>query len=103
MKVVKVQYTVKSGYAKRNSENIARVMADVKKQHSNEIKYSTFLMDDNKSFVHFAILKNEEANRLLNNLESFKTFQSELKASMPETPPKLENLSLVASSYEFFI
>ena len=102
MKVVKVQYTVKSEYAKRNSENIAKVMADLK-EHSDEIKYSSFLMDDNKSFVHFAILKNEEANRLLNNLESFKTFQSELKASMPETPPKLENLSLVASSYEFFI
>lgn len=102
MKVVKVEYTVKSEYTKSNSENIARVMADVK-QHSNEIRYSTFLRDDNKSFVHFAILKNEEANKLLNNLESFKTFQSELKASIPEVPPKLENLSLVASSYEFFV
>ena len=102
MKVVKVQYTVKSEYAKRNSENIGRVMADVK-QHSNEIRYSTFLAEDDKSFVHFAIFKNEEANKLLNSLESFKTFQSELKASVPEVSPKVENLSLVASSYEFFV
>jgi hypothetical protein len=101
MKVVKVQYTVKSEYAGRNSENITRVMADAK-QHSDKIKYSTFLMDDKKSFVHFAILKDEEANQLLNSLESFKTFQAELKASIPEVPPKLENLTLVASSYEIF-
>ncbi|MEO8665231.1 MAG: hypothetical protein ABI462_07030 [Ignavibacteria bacterium] len=102
MKAVKVQYTVKSDYTKRNSENIAKVMKDLRQVNNAGIKYSTFLMDDNKSFVHFAMMKDEDANQVLNNLDSFKTFQAELKASSPEVPPKVENLSLVACSYDIF-
>lgn len=103
MKVIKVQYTVRSEYAKKNSENIVRVMADLRKANNPDLKYSSFLQDDKKSFVHFVISNDEEAEKLLSELGSFKTFQAELKASDPEVPPKVENLSLVGSSYELFL
>jgi gamma-glutamyltranspeptidase len=101
MKAVKVQYTVSESYAKRNAENITQVMADLRKLNNPHIKYSSFLLDDKKSFVHFVITDKEE-NDILTGLESFKRFQSELKASQPEIPPKVEHLNLVGSSYDFF-
>ena len=102
MRAVKVQYTVKSEYAETNAANIRKVMADLQQLKNDAIKYSTFILEDKKTFIHFAMVKNEFANAVLNELESFKIFQNELKASMPEVPPKLETLSLVGSSYEIF-
>ena len=102
MSAVKVQYTVKQEYAAKNKENISRVMSDLRLINNPGIKYSSFVLEDGKTFMHFAIFKNDEANKVLNNLESFKQFQAGLKASGPEAPPKAENLSLVASCYDFF-
>lgn len=101
MKVVKVQYTVKPAFAKQNAENISKVMADLRKLNNPYIKYSSFLLDNKKSFVHF-VITDEKANDILSGLESFKKFQSELKASQPEIPPRVEHLNLVGSSYDFF-
>lgn len=101
MKAVKVQYTVKPAFATHNAENIGKVMADLRKLNNPYIKYSSFLLEDAKSFVHF-VITDEKADNILNGLESFQKFQSELKASQPEVPPKVEHLSLVGSSYDFF-
>src|SRR3954468_24209410 len=101
MKAVKVQYTVRPEFAKTNAENINQVMTDLRKLNNDEIKYSCFLLEDKKSFVHF-VITGEKANDILNGLDSFKKFQSELKASQPEVYPKVERLSLVGSCYDFF-
>ena len=101
MKAVKVQYTVQPEFAERNAENINQVMTDLRKLNNAGIKYSSFLLDDKKSFVHF-VITDEKANDILSSLDSFKKFQSELKASQPEAPPKVEHLNLVGSSYDFF-
>lgn len=103
MKAVKVQYTVKSEYAETNAANIRRVMNELRELNHPGIKYSTFLQNDGRSFVHFAVTDSEESNNILTGLESFKRFQQELKASGPEVPPKSESLDLVASSYDFFV
>ena len=100
MDVVKVQYTVKAEYVETNKKNIAKVMADLRELNSPDIKYSTFLQDDGKSFVHFAIRANEEAQAILGNLESFQEFQRQLRASGLESPPNAENLTLVDSSWD---
>ncbi len=101
-KIVRVQYTTNPEYAAHNKENISKVMSDLREINSPGIKYSTFLEPDGKTFMHFAIFENEEGEILLNALDSFKQFQMELKASGPETPPKVAHLSLVASCYDFF-
>lgn len=101
-KIVRVQYTTKQEYAAKNKENIAKVMNDLREINNPGIKYGAFLLEDGKTFMHFTLFENEEASKVLNGLESFRQFQTDLKASGFEMAPKVENLSLVASSYDFF-
>lgn len=103
MNAVKVQYTVKESYVETNKQNISDVMAALKELNNPDIKYIAFLLDDGKTFVHFAMRANEEAANILANLEAFQQFQQQLKASQPEIPPQVENLNLVASAYTKFV
>ena len=102
MKATKVQYTVKSEFAEQNVENISTVMRDLRQLNNADIKYTSFVLNDRKSFVHFVMINTEEAGKILSNLDSFKKFQIELKASNPEILPKVENIFLVNSSYDIF-
>jgi len=102
MRTIRVQYTVKKEYAEKNAENISRVMKDLRALNNPGIKYSSFTLEDGKTFMHFAMFKDEAANGVLNNLDSFKQFQTELKSSGPEVSPKPEELSVVGSCYDFF-
>ena len=102
MKTVRVQYKVKPDYAETNKVNIAKVMSDLRGLNDEGIKYSSFLFADGLTFMHFAMFKDEEGQKRLNELESFKKFGAELKASNPEEPPKVENLTLVDSCYDIF-
>jgi len=102
MKAVKVQYTVQAKYADTNKRNIRKVMADLKEIANPGIKYSAFLLDDGKTFVHLGIYSDQAALDLVNNLPSFQFFRDQLKTSEPEEPPKGDDLNLVGSSYEIF-
>ncbi|KAA3658159.1 MAG: hypothetical protein DWQ04_25990 [Chloroflexi bacterium] len=102
MNAVKVQYTVKEEFVETNKQNIARVMQALRELNNPDIKYSTFLLDDGKTFVHIAMRANEAANEILPNMEAFKEFQQQLRASQPELPPKAENLTLVATGWDIF-
>lgn len=100
MKVTKIQYTVSSEFAETNKKNIAAVMAELRTLNHPDIRYSTFCAEDSKTFTHLFIAKDEETKKVMGTIEAFKHFQSELKASNPEVPPQLENLTLVGSSWE---
>jgi hypothetical protein len=102
MDAVKVQYTVKESYVETNKENIRKVMAALWELNNPDNKYSTFVLDDGKTFVHFAMRANEEAAQILPNLAEFQQFQQQLRASQPEVPPHPENLNLVASGWDIF-
>lgn len=102
MNAVKVQYTVKESFVETNKQNINKVMAALKELNNPYIKYTAFLLDDGKTFVHFAMQANDEAAHILPDLEAFQQFQQQLKASQPEVPPKVENLNLVASGWDIF-
>jgi hypothetical protein len=52
--------------------------------------------------MHLDHFENEEAHQVLTGLESFKKFDAELWSSRLEIEPKLELLSLVAATTEFF-
>ena len=102
MKAVKVQYTVKAEYAETNKDNISKVMADLQELANPGIRYSSFVLEDGKTFVHFGVYTDQEALDVVNNLPSFQSFREQLKASGPESPPKGDDLTLVGSSYEIF-
>jgi len=102
MKAVKVQYTVKAEYADTNKRNIRKVMADLQEIANPGIKYSAFLLDDEKTFVHIGIYSDQAALDVVNNLPSFQFFRDQLKTSGPEAPPQGDDLNLVDSSYDIF-
>ena len=98
MKIVRVTYTTKVEYAEQNKSNIAKVMAAMQRINNPDVRYECFLGADGRSFIHLALFQSDEAEQVLLTLQEFKFFQGQLKASGPETPPKQEILSLVASS-----
>jgi quinol monooxygenase YgiN len=102
MKAVKVQYTVKPEYADTNKRNIRKVMEDLQEIANPGIRYSSFVLDDGNTFVHFGVYSDQAAMDVLNNLPSFQFFRDQLKASGPDAPPKADDLNLVDSSYEIF-
>jgi hypothetical protein len=102
MKIVRVNYTVTAAFALQNQANINGIVQELKRLNHPGIKYSTYLLADGKSFMHFDQFENEEAHQVLLSLESFKKFDEELWANGFEVEPVLELLSLVASTESFF-
>ena len=102
MKVVRVQYTTRPEFADTNRRNIAAVADEVKTLGHPGIKYTAWLLPDGKTFMHFDQFENEDAHLKLQGLASFKKFAEELHASGLEAEPKLELLSLVAATEDYF-
>ena len=102
MNVIRIQYTVANEFAETNKKNIANVMDELRSANHPEIRYSSYVFENGKTFMHIFISLDKEAQKIIDNLASFKHFQTELKASRPETPPQFENLTLVGSSYDLF-
>ena len=100
MKITRIQYTTSADFAEQNKQNIAKVMEELKSLNNPGIHYSSYILDDGKTFMHYVVIRDEEAGKVIPNLESFKHFQTELMASKPEVPAKVENLTLVGSSYD---
>ena len=102
MIALRVRYTVKPTYVEHNKENIQQVMNDLKALGNPNTKYMSFLEEDGKTFMHFAMYPDQETADLLNTLSSFAKFRKELKESEPEIAPQLENLSMVGAGYNVF-
>ncbi|MDO3628175.1 hypothetical protein [Mucilaginibacter sp. BT774] len=102
MKIVRVQYTTQLEFAPVNQANIAAIVRELKKLNRPGIKYSCWLLPDGKTFMHFDQFETEEDHRLLTSLKSFEKFGDELWASGLEEEPRLELLTLVASTEEFW-
>jgi DNA-directed RNA polymerase subunit F len=98
MKIVRVQYTTKPEFASVNQENIRKIVNELKSINHPGIRYGAYLLPDGKTFMHLDHLENEEAHQVLQSLESFKKFDNELWASELEVEPKVELLTLVAST-----
>lgn len=102
MKIVRVQYTIKPSFVNRNRENIAAVVAELKTLNHPGIKYGAWLLPDGKTFMHFDQFDSEQSHLVLQDLASFKKFAEELDANGFEVEPKLELLTLAASTETYF-
>jgi len=103
MKIVRVTYTAKAEYVATNQVNIRTVMADLQQIANPGINYQCCLSPDGKTFTHLAFFRSAEDEQVLLQLPAFKSFQEQLKASGPETPPKQELLTLMGNTTDFFI
>jgi hypothetical protein len=102
MKIVRVQYTTTAAFAPINKANIAGIVKELKQLNNPGIKYGCWLLPDGKTFMHFDQFESEEDHELLTSLDSFNKFGDELMASGLEVEPKLELLTLVASTEDFW-
>jgi len=99
MQISQIQYTVKDNFVSRNRENIVRVMAELRKLNPKELRYSSFLKKDGKTFVHL-VIGSKESTELITGLESFQKFLSDLQKSGVEIQPEFSELILVGSSVD---
>ena len=101
MKVTRVQYIVRAEFVEANKRNIAAVMCELRAAGNNDVKYAVYLQQDGRTFMHVVHQSTPEAEQFPTSLESFKTFQAQLKPNL-EVPPKVEALALVESSAPIF-
>jgi hypothetical protein len=102
MKSVKVTYTVSSEFVPKNQENINSFMKDFRKLNSADFRYIVYLCEDGKTFMHLSMYANDEIQKRVLDVESFKSFQRQRDDSGLEGPHKIETLKFVASSHEDF-
>lgn len=101
MKIKRVQYTVKQDFVAKNKQNIAKVMTELKGLNNNDTKYFSSVASDGNTFMHIVMHKSGSDESLPSNLDSFKSFQDELKQNL-EISPKAETFELVDSSFDIF-
>jgi hypothetical protein len=100
MITVKVYYTVKPEFVEANKENISKFLIDFKKLNPSEFRYNVYLQEDGITFLHFSTYKNEEIQKQILNVESFKSFQEERDKSGLDNTHKVEVLNYVGSSFD---
>ncbi len=100
MQAVKVQNTVKSDYIDQNKKNINAVMNFLKENPIEGMYYACYQLEDNNSFMHVNVARNQEIMSKLSDVEAFKFFRESLKASNPIKPPTAEKLDFVGAGWE---
>ena len=92
------RYTVQAAHAAQIQKQISRVVDELRALRRTDIKYSVFVEDDGKTFIHLLFCANEEAEKVFFMLESQQAFQAALAESHPEVPPTMTTLRLVGAT-----
>jgi hypothetical protein len=92
---------VKAAFAGENRQNIAAVMAELRANRTDDVRYAAYVAADGVTFMHLVHQRSTEAEALPTSLSSFKHFQARLKENL-EVPPKVEQLTLVDSAVPIF-
>ena len=100
MNAVKVEYKVRPEFVDQNKANIRRVMAALRSNPIEGLKYVAFIRDDDQTFIHLNITKDETTLAEFTEMAEFKAFQKELRESDPVSPPSPEKLNLVDAGFE---
>ena len=101
MKVTRVQYTVREGFAEENKRNIAAVMSELRALANKDVRYTVYVHEDGRTFMHFVHQNTVEAEQFPTSLASFRHFQAQLRPNL-EVPPKPERFALVDSAVPIF-
>ena len=89
------RYTVQAAYVAQNQKQISRVVEELRALRRTDIRYSVFVEDDGKTFLHLLFCANEEAEQVFFMLESVKAWISALAGSHPEVPPTMSTLTAI--------
>lgn len=95
-----VTYRINPAFAEQNKQNIQRFLNDFKKLDSSNFQYSVYTKEDNVTFVHHSIYKNEQVQAEVLSLPSFREFQRLRDESGLNGTHTIEFLSPVGSTAE---
>lgn len=98
MIIAKVTYTVKPEFVQENQQNINLFMADFKKMNHLEFRYNVYLLEDGKTFLHLAHFQNEDVQKQILAVPSFKLFQKKRDESGIDNSHKVEMMKLIDAS-----
>ena len=95
-----VTYKVKPEFVEQNKQNIQQFLKDFKALDTSEFQYNVYTKEDNLTFVHHSIYRNEQIQTELLNVPSFKEFQRQRDESGLNGSHTVEVLNLVGSTSE---
>lgn len=98
MITVIVSYTVRPDYVEQNKNNIQVFLNDFKQLDTADFLYNVHTKDDGVTFVHYSAYKNEEVQKNILNVPSFKEFQRQRDESGLNDTHKVEVLTFIGSS-----
>jgi hypothetical protein len=73
---VKVTYTMKSEFVPKNLVNIKSFLNDFKKMNEIDFRYTVYLCNDGKTFLHLSAYTNEEIQKRVLEVPSLRSFSS---------------------------
>jgi hypothetical protein len=86
MKRVLVRYRVKPDRADENQALIENVFGQLRSDHPSGLRYASFRLEDDVTFVHAASVETADGNNPLVEWEAFKTFTQDIAARCDEPP-----------------
>jgi hypothetical protein len=93
MRQVMVRYKVKAERVAENEALVRAVYEELAERAPDGIRYATFRLDDDQSFVHIALLDDGQS---LNELAAFQRFTAEIRDRC-DAPPATSSLSPIGS------
>ncbi len=94
---VKVTYTVKDHFIDQNIKNIHIFLKDFGMLNNDYFRYSIYVLEDKKTFVHLSEYSNQVVQQELLNVPSFLSFQKQRDENL-ESEPIVELLNLIGAS-----
>ena len=86
MRQVMVRYKVKPDRVAENEELVRAVYQELARTQPEGLKYATYRLDDNVTFVHIASSDTADGRSPPTNVEAFKRFQKDIEDRVEEGP-----------------
>lgn len=86
MKRVMVRYRVKAERAEENRRHIAAVFAELERARPAGLRYASFTLDDQVTFVHLASIETADGTNPLVALAAFRDFTARIRDRCEEPP-----------------
>jgi hypothetical protein len=86
MKQVMVRYKVNPDRAQENEELVRAVYEELRRTRPEGLRYATFRLDDEVSFVHLASIETEDGHNPLSEVRAFGRFQENIGDRCDEAP-----------------
>jgi hypothetical protein len=90
-----VRYKVRPDRADENEALVKAVYAQLAREQPDDLHYATFRLPDGVSFMH-VVIDTDEPGRILNEVEAFKAFVTDIAGRCDE-PPVATEIALVGS------